>query len=229
MTELSPQDCAKGIEAALAEVFATAERIAERVEAIWTDTPGGVSVRQLEALQPVIFTEIDAHAHYTGAGFLVEPGALSDADRYLEWWERNGSDAHRRLVLDLDPHAPECYDYVSMDWYVGAKAGLNSVRGPYLDYAGADRFVFTFATPVTVDGQFVGASGVDVLVAAFDPLLFDRIRCGAAPLALMDRDRRVIVSNHPDVAPSERLRTHTVEEAIPIGGDGVGWRLCTLR
>lgn len=229
MTELTTRDCATRIEATLDEVFATTERVAEQVAATWGGTAGAVSVRDLESLQPVIFTEIDSHPHYTGAGFLVEPGALSDADRYLEWWQADASSGHTRLALDLDVSRPDGYDYVAMEWYVGAKAGRPSVRGPYLDYAGADRFILTFASPVIVDGRFVGASGVDVLMAAFDPLLFAQLRSGEAQLALVDRDRRVIVSNSPDVAPSERLRPRTVEQAVPIGGDGVGWSLCTLR
>ncbi|MGH3359928.1 MAG: cache domain-containing protein, partial [Nocardioidaceae bacterium] len=120
------------------------------------------------------------------------------------------------------------YDYPGMDWYVGAKAGRPSIRGPYLDYAGADRFVLTFAVPVLVDDEFVGASGVDVLMAAFDPMLFDHVRNGPDRLALVDRDDRVIVSNSPDLAPSERLRGDSLD-AVPVGGEGVGWQLMTLR
>lgn len=228
MTEISISDSAGRIEAALDEVFAATARIGERAREIW-GVAEAVSVRDLGALQATIFAEVDSRPHYTGAGFLVEPGVLSDADRYLEWWQADGSGGHARLALDLDPHRPDGYDYVTMEWYAGAKAGRPSVRGPYLDYAGADRFILTFASPVTVDGRFVGASGVDVLMAAFDPLLFDHVRHDHAAVALVDRDRRVIVSNSPDVAPSERLRSHTVEDAVPIGGDGVGWHLCTLR
>lgn len=220
--------CASGIEQSLDEVFSTAQRVRDRVLAIWRErADGDVHRGDLEALQPTIFAELDAHAHYTGAGFLAEPGALADAGRFLEWWQPGSGRGHERLVLDLDPGSPDVYDYPGMDWYVGAKAGRPSVRGPYLDYAGADRFVLTFAVPVRVGDTFVGAAGVDVLMAAFDPLLFDHVRGGPGRLALVDRDDRVIVSNSPEIAPSERLRGQTLD-AVEIGGEGVGWRLCTL-
>lgn len=229
MMHSSPaHDCALGIETTLDEVFATAGRIRDAVRELWRDAGGALSTRDLESLQPVIFAEIDEHPHYSGAGFLAEPGTLTDADRHLEWWQSDSSGGHSRLVLDLDPDSPDGYDYVAMEWYVGSKAGRPSVRGPYLDYAGADRFILTFATPVVVDGVFVGASGADVLMAAFDPMLFEHVRQGSAELALVDRDDRVIVSNSPDVAPSERLRVRT-SDPLPVGGEGVGWRLFSLR
>lgn len=229
MTEMSISDSATRIEATLDEVFATAVRIGEHVSALWKASAVATSVRELESLQPAIFTELDSHAHYTGAGFLVEPGELADADRYLEWWQSDRSGGHSRLVLDLDPRRADCYDYVAMEWYVAASSGRRSVRGPYLDYAGADRFILTFATPVAVNGRFVGASGVDVLMAGFDPMLLAQMRSDDDSLALIDRDGRVIVSNSPDAAPSERLHAGAVEQAVPIGGDGIGWSLCTLR
>ncbi|UYM04914.1 cache domain-containing protein [Solicola gregarius] len=228
MTDSATRDCAVRIEATLDEVFATAGRIRDGVRTLWRDAVGTVSAHDLEPLQQAIFAELDSHPHYTGAGFLAEPTTLADVDRYLEWWQSDGSGGHSRLVLDLEPTSPDGYDYVEMEWYVGAKAGRPSVRGPYLDYAGADRFILTFATPVVVDDVFVGASGVDVLMAAFDPMLFEHVRRGAAELALVDRDDRVIVSNSPDVAPSERLRIRTAEP-LPVGGVGVGWRLFALR
>ena len=228
MTAMSISDAATRIEETLTAVFASAARIGDHARTIWESAVDAPSVRDLEVLQPTIFAELDANAHYVGGGFLVEPGALSDANRYLEWWQKDASGSHSRLVLDLDPRRPDGYDYVTMDWYVGAKAGTPTVRGPYLDYAGADGFIFTFASPVTAGGRFIGTGGADVLVTALDPLLFDQIRTGPESLALVDRDGRVIVSNSPDSAPSERLRPRSVENAIAIGGEGVGWRLCTL-
>lgn len=219
---------ASGIEQSLGEVFATAQRVADRVLAIWGKRADGrVHRDDLQALQPTIFAELDAHPHYTGTGFLAEPGALVDAERFLEWWQPGSGRGHERLVLNLDAGSPDVYDYAEMDWYVGAKEGRPSVRGPYLDYAGADRFVLTFAVPVRVGDTFVGAAGVDVLMAAFDPLLFDHVRGGPDRLALVDRDDRVIVSNSPEAAPSERLR-RPPRDTVEIGGEGVGWRLCTL-
>lgn len=182
----------------LAEVFdrldtVAAEVVGRRRAAV--AERGEFGVRELAGIKTVLTEQAAEQPAADGFGFLAAPGLLPDRERHIEWWQRGGT-GFVQLRLNLDPSSVDVYDYFDMEWFAaGRDRGRRSVFGPYVDYFGADRYVFTVAAPV-VDEVFLGVAGADLRVSEFEPRLLGALRgAGGHDVVLVGPERRVIAAN----------------------------------
>lgn len=203
------------IDAELAPLHRLAEELRGLIEAA-----GGDPLPE-SALTPVvdpIKTSLARGVALVGLGYSAGRGILRDNDDYLLWFQKDAAGC-RRLVLNLDADDVDFYDYHDTEWFSGARElGRPSIYGPYLDYAGSNRLVYTFAVPVVAQRGFVGVAGGDLDVAVVESRFADVMGQLDRPAVAMTRDRVVITEVRSPWMPGER---------VPLGalGDG-GWRSC---
>jgi hypothetical protein len=205
--------------------------IGDRFAALHAARTAPLRAADLEPLRGPVLDCLRAAPAFVGCGVVVAPGLLADAERHLEWWERGAGGVPVRLVLDLDPAGEDSYDYPAMAWFVVPRAeGRRAVQGPYVDFRGANRYVFTFAVPVTDGAAFLGIAGADVGVHDLEPALLAALDGLPGPAVVVAPDRRVVVANSgrwtvgarlrsfPDVDGGEFAEVHLVD-------DDLGWVL----
>lgn len=150
----------------------------------------------VETLRPQILALLAAHADLiTGAGVVTRPGLLADAPRWLEWWWGPGPDL---LRVNLDPAAPDFYDYTTTEWFAATEPHM---AGPYVDYACTNEYAITLAIPV----PGFGVAGADVLVANLERRVMPALMAIDRPAALTNAHGRVIASNTAELAPGLRM------------------------
>ena len=175
---------------------------------------------------------LDGDSLLVGAGAVLAPGLLADADRYLEWRQRGADGRYRPLLLDVDPASEDPYDYPEMEWFrVPCAEGRRMVGGPYFDYRGADRFALTFARPVVVDGVFAGVAGADVPLATLEADLLPVLRRVPLRAALVNHENRVVTANTPHYATGARVRPGdggVPLDVVPVLPD-LAWHLLVAR
>ncbi|GAA0632133.1 cache domain-containing protein [Sporichthya brevicatena] len=148
-----------------------------------------------------------------GAGFISAPNTLSDAPRWLQWWQQGRNGSASRLVVELDPSRDRFYDYVPLPWFaVPAATGRRHVTGPYVDYVCSDEYALTFTEPIFVNGTFVGVAGADVFVNRYESLVLPPLRSLPSAAALVNTQGRVIVSN------TARLVTGSLVRRLDLAG-----------
>ena len=189
----------------LERVFDALSDLAARVAAAG---PAGPARRaDLVPLRPVIFDLLAAHRGLVaGAGVITVPGLLADAPRCLEWWWTSPSGDPEPLRVNLDPRAPDFYDYAAAPWFrATAGTGQHQVAGPYVDHACTGEYTLTLSTPLPHRDRPLGVAAADVLVASLEPLVLPVLAGLGYPVALTGPDGRVIVSTAPSWPPGLRL------------------------
>ncbi|HEY7076940.1 MAG TPA: GntR family transcriptional regulator [Solirubrobacteraceae bacterium] len=204
----------------LERVFAALEDLGARFGAL---VAGGELRREdLEPLRPPIFGVLAAHRGLVaGAGIITAPGLLADAPRWLEWWFTGARGAPEPLRVNLDPAAPDFYDYATADWYATPERTREPrMAGPYVDLACTNEYAITLSVPVVCGGAMAGVAAADLLVASVE----ERVRPALAgldrSLALTNADGRVIASNSAALPPGERLPA-----GAPAAGSVRSWLL----
>jgi hypothetical protein len=217
---------AEQVDAVVDDVFSTLHVGAREAAELWSRAAaadGTVGIADLAELRPLIEARLSTHPHFDGAGLVVDPGGLRDATRYQEWWRPTGNGDFAPLDLNTGL-GEEPYDYTTMSWFVGAARGNDSVRGPYVDLAGADLYILTFAVPAYHGRRFIGASAADVTVAEFESLLIAELSALETQVVIVNSADRVVISNSPDHSPGERMRAASQTDTR-VGGEGVNWRV----
>jgi hypothetical protein len=140
-----------------------------------------------------------------GAGFVAAVGLLESDRWWLEWFLR--SDAHpTRLEVETDEHAMGFHDYERLAWYaVPRDTGARGVTGPYVDNLCTEDYTLTFTQPVLVGGVFVGVAGADIGVRAAERALLPVLRTVEGPVAVVNAEGRVLVSNTGSLVCGELL------------------------
>jgi len=200
---------------ALARVFAALEGLAAEFAAL----PQPRTREQLDALRPSILALIGSLV--TGAGIVTAPGLLLDAPRWLEWWWTGARGVPEALRVNLDPAAPDFYDYTGADWYA---TGEPRISGPYVDYACTNEYALTLSVPLSGPGGFAGVAAADVLVATLERKVVPALAGLGRPVALTNAHGRVIASNSASVRPGAKV---SVEGARPASATAPtsAWRL----
>lgn len=188
---------------------------------------GSYSLADLTALRPRIHATLDAFGETAlGTGIVVAPGILQDAPYWLEWWWRQGDGAPEALRVNLDPAAPDFYDYASDEWFeVPVRSGKPHVTGPYVDYACANRYTFTLSVPVYASGQALGIIAMDIPSDHLEQRIMPALCAEAVPRVLLNSDRRVIAASAAGLAPGDRLGAHP--QAVTSRSRSLT-RLCSL-
>lgn len=137
-----------------------------------------------------------------GAGVIMAPGRLADAHYWMSWWWTRPAGTPEALRVNLDPTAPDFFDYPAADWYRTPERTLaRYVAGPYVDYACTTEYATTVSVPVHAGGVFLGVAAADVLVSRLERRVLPALRrLGDSP-ALVNREGRVIVSASARYAP----------------------------
>jgi hypothetical protein len=187
-------------------------------------TTGGALAREdMATLRPVIFNILSTRKGLVaGSGVIVAPDLLHDAPRWLEWWWTTPAGTPEALRINLDPTAPDFFDYTTADWYATpARTLARRVSGPYVDYVCTNTYTITLATPVCHDGQLLGISAADVLISSLEQRVLPVLTAMPHPVVLANGDRRVIASNSPNWAPGMSIpfdRPTTSPKAPPGNG-----------
>lgn len=222
---------AEELAAPVERVFAEIAVIAQALTDVVTAVEGrGRRVRagDLASITPVADGTLTSDGSLVGAGVVMNPGYLEDAERYLEWRQLSRDGRPRPLLLDIDPASDDPYDYWEMEWFrVPRDEGRRMVGGPYFDYRGADRFGLTFAVPVRSAGGFVGVAGADVPLAELESELLPVLRRLHQRAALVNHENRVVTANTPHFSTGARVH-HAIgdppTDVVPVVED-LGWSL----
>jgi DNA-binding FadR family transcriptional regulator len=201
----------------LARVLAALEDLGARFAAL-----RAVRREDLAPLRETILAVIAGHEELvTGAGVITAPGLLADAPRWLEWWWL-GAGGPEALRVNLDPAAPDFYDYTTADWYeTPRRTGRPWMSGPYVDYLCTNAYAVTLAVPC---GE-LGIAAADVLVASLERRVAPALAALGRPAALTNAAGRVIAANSAAVAPGQRL---ALDGARTRSAPVPGWRVVDL-
>lgn len=210
-----------------AQVFGTVDALraatADAFAGALPGRPDRTGLGPLELLARSALTTADELV--VGAGFVAAPGALRDAEHWLEWWTRgdvvDGGVRVERLAVVTDPTAPDFRDWTTLPWYtVPERTGRRHVTGPYVDYLCTDDYTLTFTAPVLVQGRFVGVAGADVYARTVERRLAEPLHEVPGPAALVNAQGRVVAGNEDAPVTGDLLRA--VARAWDAGAGGVG-------
>jgi hypothetical protein len=197
---------------AFGDVFDDLGGLADRMRGVAEDARAArrqVCRDDLVSLRPAIFDILARHRGLVaGAGIIAAPALLRDAPRWLEWWFTKASGTPEELRVNLDPSAPDFFDYTTADWYATpVRAGQRHVAGPYVDYACTNDYAVTLSLPIQRGKHLLGVAAADVLVSSLERHVLPVLAGFDGTVALANADGRVIASNSPQWAPGSRVST----------------------
>lgn len=201
----------------LDHVLAELDKLGAELGAVVGRTGQRPRREELEALRPTIFAMLQTHGDLlNGAGVITAPDLLADAPHWLEWWWIGERGALEPLRVNLDPLAPDFYDYTLADWYATPARTLRPrIAGPFVDYACTNEYNITLSSPVqSATEDLVGVAAADVLVSSIERRVLPTLAALDHPVALTSADGRVIVSNSASHLPGQRL-TVSADTARP--------------
>ena len=202
----SRREVLKRITAQFEQIFVSLEPLAAAFAELAGDAdkarPDG-----LPKLREIIFEVLNTHnGLVTGAGAVAVPGTMPGSRYWLEWWWTRTSGGPEALRVNLDPAAPDFFDYTSADWYLTPmRNSARHVAGPYVDYACTNEYALTVAVPVTIRDRFAGVAAADVLVSSLERQLLPALRTLSEPAVLLNSGGRVIASSSPQFASGMRV------------------------
>jgi hypothetical protein len=139
-----------------------------------------------------------------GAGFIAALDSLADANSHLAWWQ---GPERTKLVLAAQSISKEHIDYSELEWYrVPLATGEPHVAGPYVDYLCSDEYTITVAAPVQIDGEFVGAVALDLLIDRVERDLTPRLASFGDDISIINGVGRVLLSTSPARETGDTLR-----------------------
>jgi hypothetical protein len=198
------------LDAELDHVFATLAALAgEYVEAVTSVQAAGevVTSKDLAVLRPTIFAILDGHpGTIVGAGVITAADLLADTTRWLEWWWPRTGTPPEQLRVNLDPTAPDFYDYTSEDWYTHPERTHDiGIAGPFVDHVCTGEYSATLTVPALRGGEFLGVAAADILVSSIERRLLPMLVQVGRPLVVATPTGRVVVSTDAVWAPGMLL------------------------
>lgn len=224
----------RAAQALLSTVAQEYERIFGALEPLAAGLVAAGAVRRddLIPLRQQVFDLLAAHRGLVaGAGVIIAPGRLADAHYWMSWWWTRPSGTPEALRVNLDPTAPDFFDYPSADWYRTPERTLaRHVAGPYVDYACTTEYATTVSVPVHADGVFLGVAAADVLVSRLEQRVLPALRRLGHSLALVNAEGRVIASASERYAPGHLVPLDNAEPiALPSRTGAIDWKLVDTR
>ncbi len=214
----------------LEQVFGALDTLGRKLRDVVTranalETP--LQRSDLTQLHEVIFDILANHRDLVaGAGVIVAPDLLRDAPRWLEWWWTTTAGTPEALRVNLDPDAPDFFDYTTADWYATPERTLTrQAAGPYVDYACTGEYAITLSIPIHLGDRLLGVAAADVLVSSVERRVLPALMSIAHPVVLANMDGRVIASNSPHWTPGLRVAVNGGNPAVApepdLDGDAV--------
>ncbi|GAA1807252.1 cache domain-containing protein [Agromyces neolithicus] len=150
---------------------------------------------------------------FVGAGVIADGEIVRGRDVHFAWWlgplEANpvlGSTTEpTRLDLSTRGYTEYLRDFRALEWYrIPATTRDAHVTGPYVDHLCTCDYILTLTMPVhaAIDGpeagpRMVGVVGADIAVRRLEHELLSRFLEVPEPLALVNAERRVLLSTEP--------------------------------
>ena len=234
------RDLLAGVEATIEGIFAALEPLAGNYRQVVADAGPALVREELAALRPRIFELLELHAGLVaGAGLITTPGTLADSHFWLEWWWTRARGAPEALRVNVDPSAPDFFDYPTAEWYaVPEQTRARHVAGPYVDYACTNEYAVTVVVPVHLGDQLIGLAAADVPVARLEAQVLPALMALPRPMALVNAAGRVIASGSSQLFPGMLVGPSGGETGSPLhapagrsDGDArptTGWRLAPV-
>lgn len=209
----------------LENLFAVLEPIAsgfERMAAL--PEPGREDLIDLRGAIADVISRPDL---ISGAGVIVSPGVLADAPYWMEWWWATAKGDPEALRLNLEPSAPDFFDYTTAEWYaMPQQTGTRYIAGPYVDYSCRNDYALTLAQPVQANGRFVGVAALDVTATRLEHWLLPQLAPLGGPTTLVNAAGRVIMSTSATAWPGQRASEPAGE---PLTDPSIfGWHIVGL-
>jgi hypothetical protein len=194
------------LDAELSRVFgALRELAAEYVEMVraMREVGADVRIKDLAVLRPTIFAILDSHpGTIVGAGVITAADLLADTTRWLDWWWPRTGTPPEQLRVNLDPHAPDFYDYTSEDWYTHPERTREiGIAGPFVDHVCTGEYSATLTVPAVDGDEFLGVAAADILVSSIERRLLPRLIRVDRPLVVATASGRIVVSTDPAWSP----------------------------
>jgi hypothetical protein len=204
------------LDADIAHIFTELDELAAAYAALVADHDGAPRREDLAALRPSIFGLLSGHRQLiSGSGVITAPGLLLDSHYWLEWWWTRTSGTPEALRVNLDPAAPDFFDYTTTDWYsTPERTAGRHVAGPYVDYTCTNEYSVTLAVPVHAGERLTGVAAADVPVSRLERQVLPALRGLPTPMALVNPAGRVIASGSPLLAPGQLVRTGDDGDAV---------------
>jgi hypothetical protein len=198
------------LDAELSRVFgALRELAAEYVEMVraMREVGADVRIKDLAVLRPTIFAILDGHpGTIVGAGVITAADLLADTTRWLEWWWPRTGTPPEQLRVNLDPAAPDFYDYTREDWYTHPERTHDiGIAGPFVDHVCTGEYSATLTVPALRGGEFLGVAAADILVSSIERRLLPMLVQVGRPLVVATPTGRVVVSTDAVWAPGMLL------------------------
>jgi hypothetical protein len=179
-----------------------------------------VRIKDLATLRPTIFAILDSHpGTIVGSGVITAADLLDDTTRWLEWWWPRTGTPPEQLRVNLDPSAPDFYDYTSEDWYTHPERTRDiGIAGPFVDHVCTGEYSATLTVPALDGDDFLGAAAADILVSSIERRLLPSLLRVDRPLVVATAAGRIVVSTDPSWSPGLLLPDGwiTTSDAGPV-------------
>lgn len=208
--------CAVAVTAYFGALFATLGGLGEAVAETFDRRRPVSAVALNQVVEPLARTALTSHP-VVGAGFVVNPGALTDRELHLAWWQGDDPADPDLLAERGVPLGHHVFDYTRHEWFRTPLAtGTRHVTGPYVDYVCTDEYVLTATLPVLVDGVVAGVAGADTRLETFEQLMREPLR-HAGDLVLVNTHDRCVVATDPLVRSGQKVdpTAYAVNYSLP--------------
>jgi hypothetical protein len=214
------------VEAEIGRLFGVLEGLSGQLAELAGNADGSFRRDDLAALRPAIFGILSSHRELAaGAGVITAPDVLADAPLWLEWWWTTPAGTPEELRVNLNPAAPDFYDYTTAEWYTApSRTGSPQAVGPYVDHFCTGEYTITLSVPVRLAGRFIGVAAADVLVSSLERQVLPALLAGGRAAALTSADGRIIAATSARWAPGARVPEAAAAPRAPFGS----WQLVEL-
>jgi hypothetical protein len=168
---------------------------------------------------------LDSSPLVQGVGFNAAEDLLADYQYRVFFWYRDSAGGIAELFPTTTPGSQQAYEYHELDWFSAAREAAGLVGGgPFVDYGGSNQYTLTLALPVSIGTTFKGVVSSDVSFASLESTLSPTITQAAGPLALVNEDDRIVVSNRAHLTAGAILARTNGWECVPCRW--LPWRAC---
>lgn len=172
-----------------------------------------LSARDLKSAGPAAERFLVKHPEHEAAGIILRPGVVGPEGE-IEWWKRDVDGSFRTILFSLTPHTAGFYDFETLEWFSNVvNTGRPTITGPYVDYAGMDKYILTTTVPLRDGDQIIGAAGSDIEMRTLEPALMPLLRRIDADAAIVSQHDRIVLGNSGRFLVGNRLGT------LPAGSE----------
>ena len=221
---MTPEQVLAQIDGEVARLFAALGPVAAGFGRV-ASLSGPIVRDDLLDVRGAISDVLRAHPEFVaGCGVVPAPDLLEDAPYWMEWFWSVPNRDPEALRVNLEPMAPDFFDYTTADWFVTPeRTGKRHIAGPFVDYVCTNEYATTLALPVEALGRFVGIVALDVTVSGWERRLLPALRRMGEPVTLTNASGRIIASTSALRSPGRRIEA--TESVELIGSTSAGWQL----